>query len=198
MSSIHYRRTLFDTPLLTPLFRGIAGLWLRLGGWQLSGELPDQHKFVIIAYPHTTNWDVPLTIAVCLRFRLKIYWMGKASLFRGQMGPLMKWFGGIPVYLDASRNQVRQMVGLFERSDDLVVVISPEGNRQRVERWKTGFYHMASGAGVAIVLGFLDFGSKRAGYLKTFHPSGNIDDDIEAMQAVYRGIKGRYPQHSRW
>lgn len=90
------------------------------------------------------------------------------------------------------------MIKLFEQNDELVVVIAPEGNRQRVERWKTGFYRVAYGAGVPVVLGFLDFAKKEGGCLKTVYPSGKVDADIEAMQAEYTGIKGKYPGQSKW
>ena len=157
-----YRRTLFNTPLITPLFYGLSWLWLRLARWEVRGAPPRVSKFVVIAYPHTSNWDMPFTIAICLLHRLRIYWLGKSSLFRGPMGPLMKWLGGIPVNLDRSENLVQQIVDSFNRADELIVLIAPEGNRSYVERWKTGFYHIAAGARVPIALGFLDFGKKQA------------------------------------
>lgn len=193
-----YRITLFNTPLITPVFYAIAWLWLRLSGWQLRGAPPRIRKFVVIAYPHTSNWDVPCTIAVCLLYRMKVYWLGKSSLFRGPVGPVMKWFGGIPVFLDRPRNQVRQIVDRFNDVEDLVIVISPEGNRSYVQRWKTGFYHIAVGSGVPIVLGYLDFANRRAGYLDCITPSGDIDRDMASIQARYAGIKGLYPEQSRW
>ncbi|MDH3220808.1 MAG: 1-acyl-sn-glycerol-3-phosphate acyltransferase [Gammaproteobacteria bacterium] len=153
---------------------------------------------MVIAYPHTSNWDMPFTIAICLLYRLRIYWLGKSSLFRGPMGPVMKWLGGIPVNLDRSENLVQQIVDSFNRADDLIVVIAPEGNRSYVERWKTGFYHIAAGARVPIALGFLDFGKKQGGYLNSYMPSGDIDRDIRLMQAEYAGIRGKFPDQSRW
>ncbi|MDH3449823.1 MAG: 1-acyl-sn-glycerol-3-phosphate acyltransferase [Gammaproteobacteria bacterium] len=153
---------------------------------------------MVIAYPHTSNWDMPFTIAICLLYRLRIYWLGKSSLFLGPMGPVMKWLGGIPVNLDRSENLVQQIVDSFNRADDLIVVIAPEGNRSYVERWKTGFYHIAAGARVPIALGFLDFGKKQGGYLNSYMPSGDIDRDIRLMQAEYAGIRGKFPDQSRW
>jgi len=141
---------------------------------------------------------MPFTIAICLLYRLRIYWLGKSSLFLGPMGPVMKWLGGIPVNLDRSENLVQQIVDSFNRADDLIVVIAPEGNRSYVERWKTGFYHIAAGARVPIALGFLDFGKKQGGYLNSYMPSGDIDRDIRLMQAEYAGIRGKFPDQSRW
>lgn len=131
-------------------------------------------------------------------YRLKIYWMGKASLFRGPMGPLMKWFGGIPVTLGQSQNVVQQTIDTFDEANELIIVIAPEGNRSYVHQWKTGFYHIAAGAGVPIVPGFLDFDKKEAGYLDSFSPSGDVDRDMALIQAEYAGIKGKYPDQSKW
>ncbi len=191
-----YRYTLFNTPIVTGLFYRLAWLLLKLGGWKLRGEPPRARKYIVIAYPHTSNWDVPFTLAVCLMYRLKIHWMGKASLFRGPLGPLMKWLGGTPVYLDQSRNQVQQIVDLFDRHDELIVVIAPEGARAYVDSWKTGFYRIAVGAGVPIALGFLDFARREAGYLDAWHPCGDLDRDLPLIQAQYRGIRGLYPEQS--
>jgi len=191
-----YRYTIFNTPLVTPLLHALARLMLWAGGWSLHGDPPAQRRFVVIAYPHTSNWDVPWTLAVSFAFGLPIHWMGKSSLFRGPMGPLMKWLGGIPVVLDESRNTVQQMVDAFAERDELIIVISPEGNRAYVEQWKTGFYHIALGAGVPIVLGFLDFARREGGYLKTFTPTGNLERDLYQIRAEYRGIQGKYPEQS--
>lgn len=182
--------------MITRLFRFGAGLVLKLRGWKISGELPDTHKFVVIAYPHTTNWDVPLTLAISLVYRVHVHWMGKSSLFRGPMGPVMKWLGGIPVYLHESRNVVQQMIDAFDNSDELIIVISPEANRAQVEKWKTGFYHIAAGAGLPIVLGFLDFTRREGGYLETFTPTGNFERDLVEIRARYQGIEGKYPEQS--
>jgi len=168
-----------------------------VAGWKIKGFPPREPKFVIIAYPHTSNWDVPFTIAICMMYRLKIYWMGKASLFKGPIGTVMKWLGGIPVNLDQSQNLVQQTIETFNRTDELVIAIAPEGNRSYVDRWKTGFYHIAAGAGVPIALGFLDFGKKEGGYLASYFPTGDVDGDIASIQAQYEGIAGKYPDQSK-
>jgi 1-acyl-sn-glycerol-3-phosphate acyltransferase len=191
-----YRYTLFNTPVITSLFRIGARLVLKLRGWKISGELPDVPRFIVIAYPHTSNWDVPLTLSICLMYRLRIHWMGKSSLFRGPMGPVMKWLGGIPVYLHESRGVVQQLINAFDNADELIIFISPEANRAYVENWKTGFYHVAVGAGLPIVLGFLDFARREGGYRGTFMPTGDLDRDLARIKAQYKGIKGKYPEQS--
>jgi len=193
-----YRCTIFNTPLVTPLFHALAHLMLWLGNWSLCGKLPAESKFVVIAYPHTSNWDVPWTLAVSFAFGLRIHWMGKSTLFRGALGPIMKWLGGISIVLDESRNTVQQTIDAFNARDELIIVISPEANRSYVREWKTGFYHIALGADVPIVLGFLDFTRREAGYLRTFIPSGELSRDLQEIQAEYRGIQGKYPEQSAY
>jgi len=192
-----FRWTLFNTPVVTPFFYGLSRLWLCVAGWEVVGAPPPEPKFVIIAYPHTSNWDVPFTIAICLVYRLKIYWMGKASLFRGPIGPVMKWLGGIPVILGESQSLVQQTIDAINYADELIIVIAPEGARSYVHQWKTGFYHIATGANVPIALGFLDFGKKEGGYLKSFCPTGDVDKDMGLIQSAYACIKGKYPEQSR-
>jgi len=169
---------------------------LRVAGWNIKGMPPGENKFVVIAYPHTSNWDVPLTIAICMVYRLKIYWMGKAGLFWGPLGPVMKWLGGIPVHLGQSQNVVQQTINAFDNSTSLIIVIAPEANRAYVKKWKTGFYHIAAGANVPIALGFLDFYKKEGGYLKSYLPTGDLDKDLAIIKAQYQGIKGKYADQS--
>ena len=104
--------------------------------------------------------------------------------------------GGIPIILDESRNVVQQAIDAFDNNDELIIVISPEANRSFVEEWKTGFYHIASGAGIPIVPGFLDFARREGGYLKTFTPTGDLPRDLQDIQSSYRGIRGKYPEQS--
>jgi 1-acyl-sn-glycerol-3-phosphate acyltransferase len=191
-----YRRTLFNTPVVTRIFYFVSLLGLRAAGWRIKGTPPRKSRFVLIAYPHTSNWDAPFTLAICLVYRLKLLWLCKASLFRGPMGPVMKWLGAIPVPLGQSQNLVLQTIDAFAHEDELIIMIAPEGDRSYVHRWKTGFYHIAAGAGVPIVLGYLDFAKKEGGYLKSYYPTGDVDKDMALIQAEYEGMKGKYPDQS--
>ena len=185
--------TIFDTPIIRDLFAWISIVMLKLTGWRLEGKFPDLPKYVMIAAPHTSNWDFPVTLGICFAARAKIYWMGKDSLFKGPMGPIMRWLGGIPVDRSKSNDLVGQMVEVFNRSDRLVVTIPPEGTRQKVRYWKTGFYHIANGANVPIVLAFLDFRRKVGGFGPVFKPTGNVEADMAEIQAFYKNISGKNP-----
>ncbi len=191
------RRIIFNTPVVFHLFYALAWLGLRLAGWKLKGRPPEARKFVIIAYPHTSNWDFPLGLSACIIYRIKVYWLGKDSLFKGPAGPLMRWLGGIPVDRIKARDFVQQAIEAFDQSDELVIGVAPEGTRSRVEKWKTGFYHIAVGAEVPIVPGYLDYPNKELGFLESILPSGDIDKDLIAIKQAYRGIQGKYADRSQ-
>ena len=186
------RRIIFNTPVVFHFFYAIAWLGLRLAGWKLKGQPPNARKFVIIAYPHTSNWDFPLGLAACIVFRIKVYWLGKHSLFKGPAGPLMRWLGGIPIDRSKSHDFVQQSIDAFGQSDEMVMALTPEGTRSAVEKWKTGFYHIATGANVPIVPGYLDYARKEIGFLESILPSGDIDKDLLAIKEAYRGVQGKY------
>lgn len=187
------QRTIFDTPLVNVFMRWLSRLLLHLGGWRVRGCAPAAPKYVLIAAPHTSNWDFPLTLMVCFALRLNVYWMGKASLFPPFVGGLVRWLGGIPVNRESRRNLVKSTVDAFNGQQRLTVILSPEGTRSQVTRWKTGFYYIALGAGVPVALGYLDFKRKIAGVDRLFQPSGDLDADMLEIQAFYAGITGRNP-----
>jgi len=190
-------RIIFNTPVVFHLFYALAWLGLRLAGWKLKGRPPEVRKFVIIAYPHTSNWDFLLGMSACIIYQIKVYWLGKDSLFKGPVGPLMRWLGGIPVDRSKAQDFVQQAIKAFDQSDELVIGVAPEGTRSQVEKWKTGFYHIAAGAKVPIVPGYLDYPNKELGFLESFTPSGNIDEDILTIKAAYGTIKGKNADQSQ-
>ena len=191
-----YSRTLFNTPVVFHIFYAICWLGLRLAGWKIKGRPPEAQKYVVIAYPHTSNWDFPLGVAVCIVFRIKVYWLGKDSLFRGLASPVMKWLGGIPIDRSDTNDVVQQTINRFDESEAMIIAVAPEGTRSQVQKWKTGFYHIAVGAKVPIVLGYFDYAKKEVGCLESYPPSGDIEKDMVAIKAAYQGIQGRHPDQA--
>jgi 1-acyl-sn-glycerol-3-phosphate acyltransferase len=165
--------------------------FLKILGWRVEGKIPDIKKFVIIAAPHTSNWDFPITLAVAFVLRMKIYWMGKAAMFRWPFAATLRWLGGIPIDRSQSHNVVEQSIQAFQKLERLIMVVPPEGTRKKVSYWKTGFYHIASGANVPIVLGFLDYKRKAGGIGPTFYPTGRLEEDLQKIQAFYATITGK-------
>ena len=121
----------------------IARWFLRLGGWQIEGERPEYKRFVLIAAPHTSNWDFPYMLACAALFDIKVRWLAKHSLFFPPVGWLMRALGGIPVVRHQNSNVVADMVTAFNSKDELALVVRTEGTRARTEYWKSGFYHIA-------------------------------------------------------
>jgi 1-acyl-sn-glycerol-3-phosphate acyltransferase len=187
--------TIFDTPVINSLMRWISVGLLNLLGWRVDGEAPVARKYVMIAAPHTSNWDFPYTLMVAFALRLNVYWMGKRSLFPPVLGGVMRWLGGIPVDRSKAGNMVLGTIQAFDACEHLAVIVPPEGTRGAVKHWKTGFYYIALGANVPIALGFLDFKRKAGGIGGMFTPSGDLESDMAQIKEFYAGISGKRPQH---
>jgi 1-acyl-sn-glycerol-3-phosphate acyltransferase len=176
------------------MIRKLARLALKLLGWKTIGTAPTVPRFVIIAAPHTTNWDFLYALLLSADLGMRIKWVGKEALFRFPFGGIMRALGGIGVDRSARHNYVESTVQLLLNSERLGLIIPAEGTRSKALRWKTGFYYVALGAQVPIVCGFVDYAKKEGGVGLTFIPSGNIDDDVEKLRGFYHGIQGKYPE----
>lgn len=177
----------------TRLSRGIGRAILRLLGWRVEGTLPALKQYVMIAAPHTSNWDFPYMLLYGLALGFRPSWMGKDALFRWPFGWLMRRLGGIPIDRRAANNIVAQTIYAFDQHAQLVVLIPPEGTRSRATRWKSGFYHIARGAGVPIVLSYLDFAQKRGGIGPTLTPTDDRQGDLRRIAAFYADKRGKFP-----
>ena len=186
-------RTIFSTPVVNTVLRALSIAYLKLTGWRVEGSLPPgAEKSVFIAAPHTSNWDLPYTLMVAFALRLDLYWMGKEDLFRPPFRGLMMWLGGLPVNREKSNNLVAASVAAIKAaSGPLQLTVAPEGSRSKARYWKTGFYHIAIGAQVPIVMAYLDYGQKRGGLGPVFQPTGNLDADMAAIKAFYAPFKGK-------
>ncbi|MEM9169075.1 MAG: lysophospholipid acyltransferase family protein [Pseudomonadota bacterium] len=180
--------------LLYEARRAIA-LWLYgLAGWRVEGAAPSEERFVVIAAPHTSNWDLPFMLGVAYKFRIRLHWLGKDTLFKPPFGWLMKALGGIPIDRSKSHNVVAQMVRVFGDADTLAVAIPPEGTRSKVRVWKTGFYNIAHGAGVPIAFGFLDYARKVGGIGGVFRTTGDYEADLKEIKAFYASVTGKHDE----
>ena len=173
--------------------RALARWALRMWRWRSTGSLPDAGKVVAILAPHTSNWDFVAGALAMLALGLRVTFLGKHTVFRGPLGGLMRWLGGVPVDRTASGGVVAQVVDRFRTSDRMVLALSPEGTRSRVERWHTGFWHIARGAGVPIVPVALDWGTRTLRFFPPFETTDDQAADIAALQGLFAGIRGRRP-----
>lgn len=179
-----------------------AKLLLGVNGWQVVGAFPeDLKKAVIIAAPHTSFWDFYYArlaffiMGIPLRVTIK-----KEVVDHPLYGWVVKALGGIAIdrspkegNLKKKRSMVDAMVDLLQERDQLIMMVTPEGTRKKVKRWKSGFYRVAEQAEVPIVLGYLDYAKKHAGIGPTFHPTGDYEKDVEEIMDFYRSKTGKYP-----
>lgn len=170
----------------------MARAFLSLTGWTVRNDVPPSvQKCVIVAAPHTSNWDFPYTLAVARMLDMKFYWVGKHTLFKGPLGPIMRALGGIPVDRRKSQNFVQQIAQAMQAADAMAVAMAPEGTRSKTEFWKSGFYYIAREAGVPVVLGFLDFRAKVGGLGPIIDPERSKREVMDDIRAFYDGIEGQ-------
>ena len=193
------KRTIFNTPVLTPLLRLMALIGLKLSGWKVKFTITEGQpaSFVLIGAPHTSNWDFILMLCTILSLRLTVRWMGKHSLFKPPFKHFMLWMGGIPVNRSASQNLVSGVVEEFNNNPKLIVLIPPEGTRSQVNEWKSGFYHIARMANVPILMAAIDGKEKELRLLGQFDAyqdqEEKISQDIASIKEHYQGLEGVKP-----
>ena len=173
----------------------LSKLLFWLIGWQAIGTFDYPKKCIIIAAPHTSNWD--FLIGRCYGYISGVYpkYLIKSSLFLPILGTLFKWNGGIPVYRNSKSNLVDQIVERFNSLDSFRLGIAPEGTRSRVQKWKTGFYHIAHKANVPIFLVTMDFKNKKVGVINSLLPTGDIHKDMTFIQDQFKDIQGKIPEN---
>jgi len=173
----------------------LAKFVLLLTGWRLGSDVIHDRRCVLIAAPHTSNWDLLHLVSLAWSVGLPVKWMGKHTLFVGPPGAFMRWLGGVPVRRDRRNNLVAQMVELFENSEEFILTIPPEATRSRAEFWKSGFYRIASGAKVPVVPGYLDYSNKTGGFGPPVQLSGDLVQDMDAFRAFYSEGMAKHPEH---
>jgi len=142
-------------------------------------------KAVCLAVPHTSNWDGLLLVALLRSLGLEMQWMLKDSWMKGPLEPIMRGVGAVGIDRSHATHVVDQMIEEFRRRDHFLLGIPPEGTRSRAAFWKSGFYHIALGAGVPVIPGYLDYGRKRAGLGPPITLTGNARDDMDKIRAYY-------------
>jgi 1-acyl-sn-glycerol-3-phosphate acyltransferase len=165
--------------------RAFGRMMMSLTGWRFSGTLPDLPKFVIIVAPHTSNWDFVVGVYAKLALGLDAMWIGKHTLFRWPLAPLLRRLGGVPVVRDKSHNVVAQVVAEFSARERMVFALAPEGTRAHVEQWRSGYWHIARQAGVPIVPVGLDYASKTVAIGEPLVPGAAIEPDEKALQQFF-------------
>lgn len=172
----------------SPLTRQLWTSILSMEGWQVKGEIPNIAKAVIIAAPHTSNLDGVYGFTAVLALGIEIKAMAKDTLFKPPFKPILNWLNIIPVTRNSPEGIVDEMKTEFDRHEALWLGIAPEGTRSAAEKWKSGFYRIAMGANVPIIMGGFDYSTKTIHFLGVVHPSGNYEKDLEDILCHYRKL----------
>ena len=164
--------------------------------WKVIGSFPKHlKKYVIIAAPHTHWQDFPLGVLIKYAEGLPANYIGKASLFKPPFGFIFRWLGGTPIDRSKSSNKVEAIVNIFNAKENFILVLSPEGTRKKTEIWKTGFYYIAKGANVPIVMISFDFKNKKVKVAEPYYLTDHMENDFNFFQQFYEGIQGKIPEN---
>lgn len=172
---------------LRALGRGL----LAIMNFRVAGEVPDLPKFVIAVAPHTSNWDFVVGIGAMFALDLRLTFLGKHTLFRWPFGVVLRWLGGVPVDRSSPHGVVGDAVDSFATVDQRVLAIAPEGTRRRVERFKSGFLHIARGAKVPVLLAALDYEARCVRLGPWFEPGPDVAQELRRVEAFFAGIQGK-------
>ena len=178
-----------------PVIASIGRLAYRFTGWKCVGEKPRLRRYVVIAAPHTSNWDGFYLFLAAAMLGLELNYFGKHSLFVGPLGWFLRFTGGIPLNRSARHGFVDQAVDWFAVRETFALGVAPEGTRFKTAGWKTGFYYIALRAKVPVALGFIDYANREAGlYPELFEPTGDIDRDFDRLREIYSKSRGYRPE----
>ena len=178
------------------ILRKIARFGINISGWTINGKVPDEERIVIIAAPHTSNWDFILAMLAIFGLNIKVRWLGKNSIFKPGFKKFFEWLGGIPVYRDNPSSLIENIVSIVKRERSIVIAMTPEGTRKKVKRWKTGFLRIAKQTHSKILLISIDAPTKSIEIGNIFNPTGNSEEDLAYIQKYYSTFRGINPQKS--
>lgn len=174
--------------------KALGYAWLTTTGWRPEGARPSHAKYVLIAAPHTSNWDLPHMLALSWSQDVHVQWAGKRAIFRFPFGWLMRAVGGLPVDRSRHTGLVARVAEMIRQADRIALTVPPEGTRGKTDYWKSGFYRIALAADVPIYTGFLDYSRKRGGFGEPIQPTGDVAADMDRIRARYRPEMARYPE----
>lgn len=178
------------------ILRKIGRFGINISGWTIKGNVPDEERIVLIAAPHTSNWDFVLAMLAIFGLNIKLRWLGKHSIFKPGFKNFFEWLGGIPVYRDNPSTLIESIVDIVKKEKSIVIAMTPEGTRKKVKRWKTGFLRIAKQTQSKILLISIDATTKSIEIGKIFNPTGDNEEDLAFIQKYYSSFRGINPQKS--
>ena len=178
------------------LLQKIGKFFLTITGWKFKGDIPRSDRIILVAGPHTSNWDFLLALAFIFGLNLNVFWIGKHTLFKNGFSKIMRKLGGIPVDRASPELLMNEVLNIVKKQQGVIIAISPEGTRKKVERLKSGFLRIAKTTNSQILLAGIDFESKLIHLGKLFQPSGNTESDLLNVHNYFRQFKGKRPEFS--
>ena len=178
------------------LLQKIGKFFLTITGWKFKGDIPRSDRIILVAGPHTSNWDFLLALAFIFGLNLNVFWIGKHTLFKNGFSKIMRKLGGIPVDRASPELLMNEVSHIVKKQQGVIIAISPEGTRKKVERLKSGFLRIAKTTNSQILLAGIDFESKLIHLGKLFEPSGNTESDLKNVHNYFRQFKGKRPEFS--
>lgn len=171
-------------------------IFYRVMGWRIVGRIPtDVPQAIVAVGPHTSSWDFLIGVLSRNVLEQDISFIGKDSLFKGPFGWLFRWLGGYPVDRSRSQGMVEAVVQLFRAHPRFYLSLSPEGTRKKADRLRSGFYHMAVGAGVPIIMVGMDFKHKELRFEAPLYPTGQVEADMRIIQQFFSTVTGKIPAY---
>ena len=178
------------------LLQKIGKFFLTITGWKFKGDIPRSDRIILVAGPHTSNWDFLLALAFIFGLNLNVFWVGILTLFKNGFSKIMRKLGGIPVDRASPELLMNEVSHIVKKQQGVIIAISPEGTRKKVERLKSGFLRIAKTTNSQILLAGIDFESKLIHLGKLFEPSGNTESDLKNVHNYFRQFKGKRPEFS--
>ena len=176
--------------------RWLGKFLMKISGWKTTGQLPKDQRVILIAGPHTSNWDFVLAMSLILSVDVRIHWVGKHSIFKKGFHRLFKKMGGIPVNRVNPQALKTEIYNITERYRGFIIAISPEGTRKKVERLKSGFLRIANETNSRILMVGVDFSNKTIDFGDFFNPSGDMDKDLKFIKDYFGNFTGKHPELS--
>lgn len=173
------------------VWRRVATALLRVCGWRMEGEWPDEPRLVVIAAPHSSAWDAVWGFAMLLAMDLGVVFMAKKEAFVGPLAWYLRRMGGLAVDRAAPGGVVDQVATRLREADRMWFVLAPEGTRRRVDKWKTGFWKIARAADVPVLCAAFDYPNRCVRIGPLMHCSDDLEADMAAIRAWYRPFMGK-------
>ncbi len=171
--------------------RWLAQTTMRLFGWRIEGEIPNEPKAILVGAPHTSNWDMLLALFTAMSIGVEMHYVIKHTVVSNPVGAFLRWTGAIGVNRGTTKDFVQTMVDIFNEREKFVLAIMPEGTRSKVPGWRSGFYYIAHNANAPLCLVIYDYDRKVMGVGPILYTTGDYETDLPRIQSYYEGIRGK-------